>query len=173
MKKLFFVLAIGLVSLSSSFACGVHEEANLSNVKKAMDRYINEDIGLKGGYFLIYDPQAKKVLQLNFEGLHEKVKLIKEEKAYYACADFRSLDGAILYDIDFWVEKGSYGKLKVKKIIIHKENGKERFSYGAYTLLPVGKGYLSPEAGSHMAPEAGTHFQHKKHQHKVPEAGSY
>ncbi len=130
----------------------VAAEVTVSEIQGAMQEYINTDIDLKGGYFLINDPENAKAVQLKYEGLHEKVKYIKNVDAYYACADFRSLDGATLYDIDFWVKKHSNGELYVEKIIVHKENGKSKFSYAGYELAPLGK--AAKEAGSHHAPEA-------------------
>ena len=152
--KTLTILSLAVLVMSTLGVFSIQDYAFADNVswgqdQATMDEYIKQDMKLKGGKFLILDEKTGKVLALNFEGLHEKVKLIEEEHAYYACADFRSTDGKTLYDVDFWLKEDAQDMLYVDRVMIHKENGKARFSYDNYTLIPIGKkGKIAPEYSS-------------------------
>lgn len=158
MKKFLGIALVVVVCFSGIFFNKVEaaEEPSAEEIKSIMEKHINNNLQPGSGLFLIEDPESKKLLQLTFEGLHEKVKYVKEENVYYACADFRSHDGSILYDIDFWVGTGPTGNLRVSDVIVHKENGVARFSYDGYTLSLLGE-KVAPEAGTHHAPEASSY----------------
>lgn len=119
---------------------GEHEELAMADVKDAILAYINKDIELKGGYFLIYDATDKLVRQLNFVRVHEdKLSYVKTDDAYFACSDFVSAQAdATKVDIDFWMKKDEHtGGLSVYKITIHKINGKPRYTYVDDKIAPV------------------------------------
>lgn len=158
MKKFLGVAVAAVVCFSGIFFSKVDaaEEPLAEEIKSIMAEYINSNLQPGDGLFLIKDPKSKKLLQLTFEGLHEKVKYVKEENVYYACADFRSQDGLTLYDIDFWVARGPTGNFQVTDVIVHKENGVANFSYDKYTLSLLG-GEMAPEAGTYHAPEASSY----------------
>ncbi len=96
---------------------------------KGIKDHINEIAEANNGYFPINDPEEGKDLRLKLIEVHEEVNYIKKEDAYFACADFKTDDGKTTYDIDFWMKKGMFGKLKVYQTKIHKKDGEPRFTY--------------------------------------------
>ena len=124
------------------------KKATLSadEVRKSIESYIKNDSNLKGGYSLLYDAKDKQVLQLNLVRVHDdRISYIKKEDAYFACSDFKTADGKTAYDIDFWMKKDGHGELEVTKIVIHKKDGKPRFTYKDDENVPVESGKMAPE----------------------------
>ncbi|MEO0295058.1 MAG: hypothetical protein ABIM85_03455, partial [candidate division WOR-3 bacterium] len=103
------------------------EKIRPDDVKRAITDYVNTDSKLKGGYFLIWDPELKQVWKLNFKELHKEVRVLSDG-TYFMCSDFKVADGETILDIDFWLKEDMMG-LKVVDIKIHKISGKERFKY--------------------------------------------
>ncbi len=106
---------------------GMVEKIRPDDVKKTITDYINTDSNLKGGFFLIWDPELKQVWRLNFKALHKEVRVLSDG-TYFMCTDFKLAEGETILDIDFWL-KEEEGELKVTDIKIHKVTGKERFKY--------------------------------------------
>jgi hypothetical protein len=121
------------------------EAISASEIRKAIESYIKNDSNLKGGYFLLYDPKDKQVLQLNFVRVHDRVSVIKKENAHFACSDFKTADGKSTYDLDFWMKKDKHGELDVYKVVVHKKDGKERFTYKDDEMVPVESEKMAPE----------------------------
>lgn len=94
----------------------------------AVRKYVKKDADLKGGYFLVYDGRAKKALVLTLEKVHDDKLARVGETTYFACADFKSVDGAT-YDLDIFMTGASAEDLAVSQVMIHKENGKERYTW--------------------------------------------
>lgn len=122
---------------------GKEEKVKPDQVKEAILDYIRWDTKLKGGYFLIWDDKEQKVWKLDFSELHKKV-MVLEDKTYFMCTDFKAKekqpDGSVktaTLDIDFWLEKGGDGKLKVSRAKIHKVGGVPRFEYEGDKIKPV------------------------------------
>ena len=120
---------------------GEPAEVTAAKVKEGIMTYLNKDIELKGGYFLIYDTQDRLVRQLKFVRLHEdKLNYVKADNSYFACSDFVSADGGTKVDVDFWLEHHKdTDKCEVTKITIHKLNGKPRYTYVDDKIVPVAK----------------------------------
>ena len=93
----------------------------------AMTAYISTDSELKGGFFLCYDVSAKKTLQLTLDKVHKERLSQVGDNLFFACSDFKSASGK-MYDLDFFMESKD-GKLAVTEIMIHKEDGKARYSW--------------------------------------------
>ena len=93
----------------------------------AMTAYISTDSELKGGFFLCYDGSAKKTLQLTLDKVHKERLSQVGDNLFFACSDFKSASGK-MYDLDFFMESKD-GKLAVTEIMIHKEDGKARYSW--------------------------------------------
>lgn len=122
---------------------GKEEKIKPDQVKEAILDYIHWDTKLKGGYFLIWDDKEQRVWKLDFPELHKKV-MVLEDKTYFMCTDFNAKekqpDGSVktaTLDIDFWLEKGGDGKLKVSMAKIHKVGGVPRFKYEEDKIKPI------------------------------------
>jgi hypothetical protein len=106
----------------------------------AIQDYVKKDAALKGGYFLIYDEEAKRPLALTLERVHrDRLSWISDD-TYFACADFKGANGKT-YDIDIFMKGKNKNKLQVTEISIHKEAGKERYHWaernGAWEKVPA------------------------------------
>ncbi|MEN3046991.1 MAG: hypothetical protein ABDH49_08485 [Candidatus Hydrothermales bacterium] len=92
MKKLITLVFIFTLGLKDREHPGVIEKIRPDDVRKAITDYINKDIKLKGGYFLIWDKEIKQVWRLNFKELHKEVRVLSDG-TYFMCADFKETDG--------------------------------------------------------------------------------
>ena len=93
----------------------------------AITHFIDSDSELKGGFFLCYDASAKKALQLTLDKVHKERLSQVGDNLFFACSDFKSASGK-MYDLDFFMESKD-GELAVTEIMIHKEDGKARYSW--------------------------------------------
>lgn len=96
-------------------------------IAKAIQDYVQKDAGLKGGYFLVYDPVAKMPLALTLDRVHDDKLCQVSEQVCFACADFKTPEGKV-YDLDFFVKHAKSG-LEVTEISVHKEDGKPRYNW--------------------------------------------
>jgi hypothetical protein len=103
------------------------QEVTKESLAEAITSYINKDAALKGGYFCIYDPQAKTVLVLTLDKLHQDKLAKVSEGLYFACCDFKATNGK-MYDLDFFM-KTAASDLEVSEVTIHKESGKPRYNW--------------------------------------------
>ena len=94
---------------------------------KAITDYVERDTELKGGFFLVYDPQVRKALTLTLDRVHDDRLSSVKEGLHFACADFKSRD-AHLYDLDFFMRESEAG-LQVSEITIHKADGIARYTW--------------------------------------------
>ena len=102
-------------------------EVTKEMMAQAITGYINKDTEMKGGYFLVYDPQDKKPLTLTLEKVHQDKLSQVGENLFFACTDLKSTDGKT-YDLDFFM-KGMDSGLSVSEIMIHKVDGTPRYSW--------------------------------------------
>jgi hypothetical protein len=111
------------------------------DIRKGMQAYIAKDTQLKGGYFLIWDGQAKRPRVLQLVRVHDKLnkltaadyeRIFKAKaptaEVYFACCDFREVGGKATLDLDFFMQATPAG-IEPFRIVIHKENGKPRLQY--------------------------------------------
>lgn len=100
----------------------------IAELAESIEGYVNDEVALKGGCFLVYDEVGGEPLVLQLKKIH-KDKLAKiEDQVYFACADFETPEGKV-YDLDIFMEGASKGKLKVTEITVHKESGKARYTW--------------------------------------------
>lgn len=112
---------------------------------KAIKEHINKVTKENNGVYPLYDSKEGKDLKLKLIRVHEdKVSYIKKEDAYFACTDFIT-DAGVKYDVDFWMQKTSRGKLEVYQTKIHKKQGVPRFTYQDDEIVPVESGQMAPE----------------------------
>ena len=93
----------------------------------AITDYVNSDAKLKGGFFFVYDASTKKPLQLTLDKVHKEKLSQVGENLYFACSDFKEAGGK-MYDLDFFMQSVN-GQLTVTELMIHKEEGKPRYSW--------------------------------------------
>ena len=96
-----------------------------AELAKAIENHVNKTAS--GGAFTIKHPDTKEGLSLTLDKIHIDRLQQTGPNTYFACADFKGSDGK-MYDLDFWV-KGTAGKLTVTETMLHKEQGKERYSW--------------------------------------------
>ncbi len=99
----------------------------MADLSKAIKEYVAQDAKLKGGFYLVYDPVAKKTLELSLDKVHEERLSKVADRVYFACADFKASDGK-LYDLDIFM-KGDQSKLEVNEVSVHKVDGTPRYGW--------------------------------------------
>ena len=94
----------------------------------AITAYVKGEAAKHEGYFPFHDEKDGVDLFLTLDKVHEERLARISEDTYFACADFKSKDGA-MYDLDIFMKGTSAGDLKMTDITIHKKNGKERYTW--------------------------------------------
>ncbi len=89
-------------------------------VKAAIHEYIADKVS-KDKAFIIKDPTTGEDVKLELVAIHDPVRKFPKKGLYFACADFRPVDGPgdKLYDIDIFL-KNEGGKLSVADVKVHK-----------------------------------------------------
>jgi hypothetical protein len=120
-------------------------------IRGAMKDYVM-DKAKATGTFDVADPETGKTRKLELIRVHDRVG--KSGDYYYSCADFKDIETGQMLDLDLDIEdKG--GKLSVVDVRIHKEDGKERYTYDEKdNRIPL------KTEGSHME---GQHQDGKEH----------
>jgi hypothetical protein len=107
-------------------------------VKKSIKENIDAQSTAQGGVFIVHDDKLNKNWRLNGYKIHDPVRsFVKDGRTiYFACVDFKSLDGPDVLDIDFWlVPRGN--ELQVIDTRIHKVNGMPRYTYEGTKMKEV------------------------------------
>lgn len=107
---------------------GISKDVKMKDFAVALEKYIADDSALKGGYFMVFDKEAGKVLALKLDKVHKKRLSKVAKNSYFACADFTTQKGKV-YDLDLFMKGDSKAALKVTAISVHKEAGKERYTW--------------------------------------------
>ncbi|NOQ94329.1 MAG: hypothetical protein GQ547_06810 [Methylophaga sp.] len=99
---------------------GESEEKKAWEVISAIEKNILEQrFKNKGDYILTDDKTGEKVT-LEFVGVHQPVRRLKEDGRYFACTDFRKHGSDNeYYDIDFWLNEDD-GSIRVGDVRVHK-----------------------------------------------------
>jgi hypothetical protein len=102
-------------------------------VMSAIESHILGDRSASEGTFKLKDDKTGEEITLEFVGLHQPVRRLKENGRFFACSDFRK-EGTTdqFYDVDFWLDEKD-GTLKVTEARIHKVPVLED---GSYTQVP-------------------------------------
>ncbi len=150
------------------------------DLAKEIKAYVKKDAALKGGYFLVYDKGAKKPLVLTLAKVHKERLSTVGKDTYFACADFKTPEGEI-YDLDIFMKgPGKGGRLKVTRVMVHKEAGKERYNWyeegGIWKtkhVKGVKKGEEHPKGAEHPKEHSKGAEHHKEQpEGSAPKAGS-
>ena len=97
-------------------------------VGKAVEEFITSDAKLKGGKFLVFDRVTKEVLILDLLKIHMDRLTGLGNDTYFACADFQASNGKV-YDLDIFMKGKTADELGVTEIIVHKEEGIQRYGW--------------------------------------------
>ena len=99
-----------------------------ASMAKAIEHFVMHDSALKGGAFLVLDDKTGQPLSLKLDKVHKERLSSIGNDTYFACADFKTAKGKI-YDIDIFMMGKTADDLKVTEIMVHKENGKARYTW--------------------------------------------
>src|SRR3990172_4083072 len=111
----------------------------MTALSQAIKDYVAKDSKLKGGFFLVIDPDSRKVLQLTLAKVHEDKLASLGGGVYFACADFNAQDSTV-YDLDIFM-KSAGRPLETTEVMVHKVNGNPRYTWkeedGIWKKQPV------------------------------------
>jgi hypothetical protein len=89
-------------------------------VMSALHEHIAAERAKGGGVYKLKDDKTGEEIALDFVGIHQPVRKLKEDGRYFACTDFRRQGTTDQYfDIDFWLDENS-GKITVGGVRLHK-----------------------------------------------------
>jgi len=94
----------------------------------AIESYVKKQTSVQGGYFIVFDGEAGKKLSLTLDKVHRKRLSRVGEDTYFACADFETPEGK-MYDLDVFMTGPDKDNLTFSKFMVHKEAGKERYTW--------------------------------------------
>ncbi len=101
-----------------------------SDYEKFVKDYVAAEAKKSGGAYTIHDDVSNKDWKLELVKVHKnKICMLQEEKTCFACADLKEVDSTNKLDLDFYANKSPDGKMTMDKVMIHKVNGKPRFTY--------------------------------------------
>jgi len=100
---------------------------SVATLEKAIKDQIAENAKPNGGKLAVRDDVLNKTWQLQLVRVHTDKLTQLDEKTYFACVDFKADDGTPV-DVDFNM-KDENGKLILSDTVVHKVNGKPRFTY--------------------------------------------
>lgn len=107
----------------------------------AVEDYVKNQSEAHDGYFMAYDDKTEQQLKLTLDKVHRKRLSQVGEQTYFACADFKTPQGKV-YDLDVFMTGADKENLTFSKFMIHKEAGKERYTWyekdGIWRRKPVG-----------------------------------
>ncbi len=89
-------------------------------VMSAIEEHVFAERANNNGVFKLKDDKTGEIIALDFIGLHQPVRRLKEDGRFFACSDFRKQGTTDeYYDIDFWLDEKD-GKISVKEVRVHK-----------------------------------------------------
>lgn len=89
-------------------------------IMSALHEHVAAEREKGGGVYKLKDDKTGEDISLDFVGIHQPVRKLKEDGRYFACTDFRK-EGTTdqYYDVDFWLDEAS-GKITVGGVRLHK-----------------------------------------------------
>lgn len=106
---------------------------------KAVEDHVAQKSAAEGGAFKIQDETLGKEWALSLVGVHKKRVVHLGDQHFFACADFKTAGNGKKdkLDLDFYASKTADG-WKIDKTVIHKVNGKPRYTYNEKNgMVPV------------------------------------
>ncbi|MBI2119026.1 MAG: hypothetical protein HYT97_05305 [Elusimicrobia bacterium] len=118
---------------------GVKEKAFQDQYEKIVKDYVDQASAKTGGVYTIKDEVANKEWNLTLIKVHKsKICMLQANKVCFACADFQEVNGKSKLDLDFYADKAEDGTISINKVLIHKVNGKPRFTYDSQNnMVPL------------------------------------
>lgn len=99
---------------------GESEEKRAWEVISAIEANVLEQRLQDKGQYILTDEKTGETVSLEFVGVHQPVRRLKEDGRYFACTDFRKHGSTSeYYDIDFWLNDDD-GSIRVGEVRIHK-----------------------------------------------------
>jgi len=99
---------------------GESEQKRGWEIMSAIDEHIVDERARSAGLFKLKDEKTGEEVELEFIGIHQPVRRLKENGRYFACSDFRRAGTKDqYYDIDFWLDEKD-GKITVNAVRVHK-----------------------------------------------------
>lgn len=106
------------------------DKAFRNDYEKIVKDYVAQESQKTAGAFTIRDDVLNKDWKLSLVKVHKsKICMLQEGKVCFACADFKEVNGKNKLDLDFYADRSADGKMTITKVLIHKLNGKRRFTY--------------------------------------------
>ena len=122
----------------------------------AIQGYIQKEAVAHDGAFPISDEKSGQQLRLTLAKVHRDKLAKVGQDHYFACVDFKAPDGKV-YDVDFFMKGPDKDRLAFSKFTIHKENGKERYTWheegGVWKQEPIETAEQPKEQPSERAKE--------------------
>jgi hypothetical protein len=89
-------------------------------IMSALHDHIAAERAKNDGVYKLKDDKTGDEISMDFIGIHQPVRRLKEDGRFFACTDFRK-EGTKdqYYDIDFWLDEES-GKITVGEVRVHK-----------------------------------------------------
>jgi len=114
--------------------------ATTAAIQKGIERHIEEQVRLGGGYFKF--PFRNQELRLKLVRVHTEYLSKLGSRRYFACVDLADISGDV-YDVDFFLA-GDPAAMKVTETTVHKINGQplyawEQKSDGTWHRIPLEK----------------------------------
>lgn len=102
-------------------------------IMSALHEHVATERAKGGGVYKLKDDKTGEELALDFIGIHQPVRKLKEDGRFFACTDFRK-EGSKeeYYDIDFWLDEKT-GKISVGEVRVHKVPQQED---GTFVQIP-------------------------------------
>lgn len=109
-----------------------------ADIQAGIEKYIDEQTRLGGGYFSL--PYRDKTLRLKLVRVHTEYLANLGPRRHFACVDLASTEGDV-FDVDFFMA-GDPGNMTVTETTIHKINGQpfylwEQNDEGVWERVPV------------------------------------
>jgi hypothetical protein len=116
------------------------ESAPTADIQVGIERHIEEQVRLGGGYFKL--PYRKQELRLKLVKVHTEYLAKLGPGRYFACVDLVDTKGDV-YDVDFFLA-GKPGAMKVTETTVHKKNGQPFYAWeqkkdGTWQRIPMKK----------------------------------
>ena len=106
----------------------VNTKWNQKKVQKDLKLFVNREIKRKGK-FVVKDNIQNMLRTLKLEKIHTGKILRTPDGTSFICADFKDKNGDKV-DVDFFVTPGKNGTVgAVKRVKVHKVNGRVRYKY--------------------------------------------
>jgi YHS domain-containing protein len=99
---------------------GESEQKRSWEVISAIETHIMIERAKHNGVYKLKDDKTGEDVEIEFVGVHQPVRKLKDSGKFFACSDFRKKGSSdMYYDIDFWLDEKS-GNISVGSVRVHK-----------------------------------------------------